>query len=142
MTSENPVRREGPWPLADELTTPICEFAGREASAALCIALGKRTGASAAHQAMYFEPFSYWDWHGAEDTAERHFETKRHRIWEHQRGFDVNGEWEPHEYPGSEEVWRRFKEEVEEGSEEGSIKGKWAQYIAIADWMDLSDIYW
>ena len=137
MTSTVPARGAWPWPIPDEITTPICQLAGREASAALCIALGRRAGASAAHQAMYFEPFSHWDWHGA-GLAEEHFDTKRHRMWEHQRGFKHNGQPVPHEYPGSEEVWRRFKEKVEEGS----VKGKWVKYIAMADWMETSDKHW
>jgi hypothetical protein len=50
-----------PWPFPDRCITIICGYAGREASAALCIALGKKTGALAAHQATNYEPSTYWD---------------------------------------------------------------------------------
>lgn len=80
-----------PWPLPNTTTESICILAGREASAALCIALGKHSATSAAHQATYHEPFTFWDWHGVhpDDTYARQW--KRQRLWEHHRGFTVDG---------------------------------------------------
>jgi hypothetical protein len=130
-------REARPWSLANHITKSICLLAGREASAALCIALGRHTGASVAHETTYDEPFTYWDWYGVEpdDTYAR--EWKKQRIWEHQRGFVVDGA-PPYGYPTSRERWWRFKEDVEVHQE----KRLWVKSIAVAHWMDIDELYW
>ncbi|KAF1917465.1 hypothetical protein BDU57DRAFT_528088 [Ampelomyces quisqualis] len=130
-------RETGSWPLPNWITKSICLRAGREASAALCIALGKHTGASAAHEATYHEPFTYWDWHGLgpDDTYAR--EWKRQRMWEHQRGFVVDGT-KIYGYPTSRERWRKFKEDLDAHP----WKKQWVKMIAVAHWMEMEDLYW
>jgi hypothetical protein len=130
-------REARPWPLPNHVTESICLLAGREASVALYISLGRHTGASVAHKAAYHEPFTYWDWHGVEpdDTYAR--EWKKQRIWEHQRGFVVDGRW-PHGYPSPRDRWQRFTREVEDHQE----KCYWVKSIAVAHWMDIDELKW
>jgi hypothetical protein len=134
-------REARPWPLPNHVTESICLLAGREASVALYISLGRHTGASVAHKAAYHEPFTYWDWHGVEpdDTYAR--EWKKQRIWEHQRGFVVNGTrgtW-PYGYPSPRKRWQAFKREVEDHLLE---RRYWVKSIAVAHWMDSDELNW
>lgn len=134
-------REAEPWPLTTSITKKICLHAGREASAALRIALAydknARSRASAAHEAVFYEPFTYWDWHGvgADDTDAR--DRKRQRFWEHQRGFMVNGTT-PFGYPTSRGRWRSFQKQVEQNS----LSRKWVKKIALANWMETDDFSW
>lgn len=130
-------RDSGPWPLPNWITKSICLRAGREASAALCVALGKHTGATAAHEATYYEPFTYWDWHGLgpDDTYAR--EWKSQRMWEHQRGFVVD-ETKAYGYPTSRERWMKFRGDMEAHP----WKRDWVTRIAVAHWMEMEDLYW
>lgn len=125
-----------PWPLPNHITKSICLLAGREASAILRTALGRHTGATAAHEATYYEPFTYWDWHGVllDDTYAR--EWKRQRIWEYSAGFTV-GE-QVLGYPTPKERWQAFKINVETHR----MRCCWVKRIAVARWMDLNDLYW
>jgi hypothetical protein len=126
-----------PWPLPNTATKSICILAGREASAVLCIALGKHSGASVAHHATHYEPFAFWDWHGVhpDDTYAR--EWKRQRMWEHHRGFTVDG-LHVCGYPTPRERWARFKE----GIESHTAREKWVERIAVAHWMGAEDVLW
>ncbi|KAH7408751.1 hypothetical protein DE146DRAFT_675740 [Phaeosphaeria sp. MPI-PUGE-AT-0046c] len=126
-----------PWPLPNRVTKTICIVAGRDASSALCIALGKHTAASVAHETTYHEPFTYWDWHGVhpDDTYAR--EWKRQRIWEHQRSFTVDG-LHVLGYPTSRERWIRFQESMESHP----TRRKWVKRIAVAHWMGSEDLLW
>jgi hypothetical protein len=130
--SRNPER----WRLPNTITKSICLLAGRESSASLCIALGWHVAANAAHEATYYEPFTYWDWHGVapDDTYVR--ESKRQRMWEHHGGFEVNGL--AHGYPTPRERWRAFMEKVENGV----IDPRWVKRIAVAHWMSIHDLDW
>jgi hypothetical protein len=126
-----------PWALPNDATEVICLLAGREASAALCIALGKHRGASAAQKASFNEPFTYWDWHGVSPDDTYAQEEKRQRFWEHQRGFIVNGT-ESYGYPTSRERWQRFVKNIEDDPK----KGQWVKRIAVAHWMLPEDLNW
>ncbi|KAH7063776.1 hypothetical protein BKA63DRAFT_428863, partial [Paraphoma chrysanthemicola] len=128
-----------PWVLPNKLTKSICLYAGREASAALCIALSmnNHTGASAAHQATYFEPFNYWDWHGIAPDDDCAREVKRQRFWEHERGFIVNGTI-PYGYPTSRARWQAFTSILKKHPE----RKRWVKRIAIAHWMTAKHLAW
>jgi hypothetical protein len=130
-------REVGSWPLPEKITKTICLLAEREASAALCVALGKHNGASAAHQATYHESFTFWDWHGVgpDDTHARNW--KRQRIWEYRRGFVVSGT-QASGYRTSRERWQTFKRDVRENG----AKQRWVKKIAVAHWMDFEDLMW
>jgi hypothetical protein len=130
-------REDWPWPLSEEITRTICLLAGREASAALHIALGKHSGASAAQQATYLEPFTYWDWHDIhpDDTYARDW--KRQRVWEHQSGFMGPGP-QASGYPTSKDRWEAFKNDVQNNA----AKRDWVKRIAVAHWMVLDDFIW
>ncbi|KAH5407362.1 hypothetical protein HBI46_188360 [Parastagonospora nodorum] len=127
--ARNPER----WRLPNTITKSICLLAGREASTALRIALGGHVAANAAHEATYYEPFTYWDWHGVapDDTYAREY--KRQRMWEHHGGFEVNGL--AHGYPTPRERWEAFKKNVE-------MDRRWVKKIAVAHWMDIHDLDW
>lgn len=140
-----------PWPLPNKLTTKICLFAGREASAALCIALGHATDgesfkADAAREALFSEPFTYWDWRGlpAHDSAAK--EQKRQRLWEYRKGFKIEHHaWQG--YPTARERWLMFRSRIEEKEEMGRVDGKlekdlWVKRIAMAHWMGEEDLKW
>lgn len=131
-------RREAkPWPLTNEITFAICFLAGREASAALCIALCKHTGASVAHEATYYEPFAFWDWHGVhpDDTYAR--EWKSQRVWEYHRGFSYDA-LHMFGYPTAREIWARFKDDLNNHP----AKTEWVKSIAAAHWMGTEDLLW
>jgi hypothetical protein len=105
-------------------------------SAILRIALGKHTGATAAHEATYHEPFTYWDWHAVppNDTYAR--EWKRQRVWEYNTSFTVH-----HRvlgYPTPRERWEAFKSNVSVDLR----RVQWVKRIAVANWMDLDDMRW
>ncbi|KAH8704584.1 hypothetical protein GQ44DRAFT_777949 [Phaeosphaeriaceae sp. PMI808] len=68
-----------PWPLSSQITRSIAYLAGREASISLYIALGRKESASAALEAAYSEPFTYWDWHG---LPERNVFAKDFMRWD------------------------------------------------------------
>ena len=98
--------------MPKSITKSICLRAGREASAALCVTLGKHPVTSAAHEATYYELFIYWDWHdlGPDDTYAK--EWKSQRMWEHQHGFVVDGK-KTYGYPTSRETWKNFRGDLE-----------------------------
>ncbi|KAF2030753.1 hypothetical protein EK21DRAFT_64688, partial [Setomelanomma holmii] len=139
--NERPYERESqPWPLPNSITKLVCLSAGREASAAWCIALAavKHSGSSAANEATFYEPFTYWDWHGLapdDDCARR---LKRQRLWEHQREFDVNDTNNAYEYPTSRERWEASKKQVFNTPE----TNRWVNRIAVAHWMTIQDVTW
>jgi len=128
-------RQTGAWPIPDEITFTICHYAGREASAALRIALGNTNGASAALEALFWEPLTYWDWHALprhHDTAKK---LKRQRMWEHRKGFKpVSGPWVGN--PTSAERWEMFKQRVEEKEEWSGTVDVWVKRIAIGYFMN------
>ena len=126
-----------PWPLPDEITRTIGHLAGREASAALCIALGHREGALAAHEALFREPFTYWDWCELPENDSSAKDWKRQRLWENQRGFKANGT-NIQGYPTARERWRMFKARVEGNAKSAA----WVTRIAVAHWMGEEDVRW
>lgn len=75
------------WRFSNELTLAICRFAGREASAALRIALGKRPIALVAKHGILYEPFTYWDWH---DVAPDEVYTSEKRWRQFQAMVEAN----------------------------------------------------
>jgi hypothetical protein len=140
LTSIKPYERESqPWSLPKDVTKTVCLLAGREASAALCIALamGRHTGSTAAHEATFYEPFNYWDWHGVAPDDDFAREVKRQRFWEHERGFIVN-DTKAFGYPTSRARWQAFKSELEKSPE----SSQWVKRIAIAHWMSTQDLTW
>jgi hypothetical protein len=124
------------WSLPNHVTKQICLLAGREASAALRIALGRHPGATAAIEATFHEPFTYWDWHGvsADDSYAKKW--KRQRIWEHDRGPQVNGT--VYGYPTPRERWQAFKSNVETDRK----RVRWVKRIAVAHWMIMENLNW
>lgn len=132
-------REAAPWSLTKAITTTVCLLAGREASAALhiALALGKHTVAPAALEPVFHVPFTYWDWHGVgpDDTKAR--DRKRQRFWEHQRGFVVNGTTS-YGYPTSRERWESFKQQIGKDKR----RKKWVKKIAVASWMEAKDLTW
>jgi hypothetical protein len=130
-------RGGAPWPLPNKCTKTICLLAGREASAALCIALGKHPAATIALEAFHYEPFTYWDWHGVspDDTYARDW--KGQRMWEYQRGFVVSGT-QAFGYPTPRKRWETFKECVLKID----FECWWVKKIAVAHWMRMKDIEW
>ncbi|KAF2821393.1 hypothetical protein CC86DRAFT_359188, partial [Ophiobolus disseminans] len=132
-------REAAPWSLTQSITKKICRLAGREASAALhiALALGKHSLAPVALESVFHEPFAYGDWHGVgpDDTDAR--DRKRQRVWEHQRGFIVNGTISCG-YPTSRERWESFKQEI---GKDGRRK-RWVKRIAVANWMEAMDLTW
>lgn len=139
------VKSEKPWPFNVEQTTTICRFAGREASAALLIALsGNKSSADvapAAREAAYYEPSTYWDWHGVhpDTTRDSAHELKRQRMWEYQRGFvqDTSAS-ASFGYPTPRQRWRSFKNLIEGDR----TRGAWVKRIALAHWMTARDLIW
>ncbi|KAL5115353.1 hypothetical protein ACEQ8H_006729 [Pleosporales sp. CAS-2024a] len=131
-------REDGPWPLKETITKSICLMAGREASAALRIALGKHKMKDIAHEATYYEPFTFWDWHGVGPTDTYARQWKCQRLWEHHRGFEVNGT--PFGYPTSKERWEAFKKNVLNVQE--SQRKAWVKRVAVAHWMTAEDLQW
>jgi hypothetical protein len=102
------------WPTSfpDKITTAICLYAGREASAALRIALSNNKGASAACEAPFWEPFTYCDWHSLPPHNDTTKKQKRQRMWEYRKGFKVpGGDWMG--YPTATERWDMFKSRIE-----------------------------
>ncbi|KAI2488148.1 hypothetical protein Ptr902_02281 [Pyrenophora tritici-repentis] len=156
MSSQSPLERSrrlpkkprlsGPWPFIDEITSRICRHAGREASAALCVALYKNKaddknssdghGASDALQAVYYEPSTYWDWHTIHPDDDSAFNEKRQLLWERQRGFRHHGIKEG--YPSPRQAWIRFRSLILAFPE----KIPWVEKIAVAHWMTVEDVEW
>lgn len=143
---DNP-RLSGPWPFPDHVTSNICRRAGREASAALYVALYKNKsdakknkadgrGASAALEAVYYEPFTYWDWHAIHPDDDSAFNEKRQLLWERQRGFRHHGKKEG--YPSPKEAWIRFQGLITAYPE----RIPWVKKIAVAHWMTVEDVEW
>jgi hypothetical protein len=126
-----------PWPLPEICTKTICLLAGREASAALCVALGKHPAANIALEVFHYEPFTYWDWHGIDpdDTYPRDW--KGQRMWEHQRGFLGPGT-QTVGYLTPMERWQMFKE----FGKRCGCKYWWVKKIAVAHWMNMKDLEW
>jgi hypothetical protein len=149
-----------PWPLPAEVTKYVCNFAGRDASAALCTALGRSANAGGAREGMFCEPFTYWDWRGLPKDNTVAKRQKRQRTWEHQKGFKAGvSAWKG--YPTSRERWEMFKRQIEDQETKNRIqiekdkklgliaegmevseKDKWVKTIAVAHWMEIEDLRW
>jgi hypothetical protein len=94
----------------------------------LRIALHKNsTGESAALKAIYYEPFTYWNWHGVDPDDESAFEQKKQLVWERERGF-TTGEGEKRGYPTPRDAWRAFRALVDGDVE----RRRWVKRIAVA----------
>lgn len=132
----------GPWPFPNALTLEICRHAGREASAALYVALYKNQSngqaASAALEAVYHEPFTYWDWHSVHPDGEEASKEKRQLLWERQRGFRKSDHDKKEGYPSPREAWERFQNVIHLNP--GRIP--WVKRIAVAQWMTVRDVEW
>lgn len=128
---------QSPWRFSDEITLTICRFAGREASAALRIALGTRPIALAAKDGTLYEPFTYWDWHGVAPDEEYTSEKKSQRIWERERGFKIGSD-RSYGYPSSRQRWHQFQASIE--ADPGSRRR--VKRIAVAHWMAVEDMNW
>lgn len=124
-----------PWPLPEDVTFTICCIAGREASASLRIALGKRQSASAPKKATFYEAFTYWDWHGI-SIDDRSAREKCQRFWEYRRGFHFDGKI--FGYPTPKERWNIFKQQIEKYPK----REEWVEKIAVAHWMRREDVLW
>lgn len=130
-------RLDPQWRFSNKITLRICRFAGREASAALRIALGKRPVARAAKHGTFYEPFTYWDWHGVAPDETYTSENKRQRIWERERGFKIGSD-RIYGYPSSRQRWHQFRASIE--ADPGSRRS--VKRIAVAHWMTMDDITW
>ncbi|KAH9866601.1 hypothetical protein J1614_008293 [Plenodomus biglobosus] len=135
------VRESGSWPFPNTITENICRYAGREGSAALFSAIGPwNNGGPVARKAIYYEPFTYWDWHGVpldeRFTNSRGF--KRQLMWERQRGYrreDCDGDFG---YPSPRARWQAFRTSIAIDPE----RRFWVKRIAVAHWMDEDDLNW
>jgi hypothetical protein len=130
-------REVDPWPFPNKVTNSICILAGRDASTALYVALGKHKQASAAHEAMFYQPFTYWDWQGVslDDACAR--ENIRHCFVEYHRESITNRI----QAPGclsSIERWQSFAGDIENNPQ----KGRWVKKIAVANWMQKEHLCW
>jgi hypothetical protein len=103
----------------------------------LSLALFSTDAASAALQATYYEPFTYWDWHGVHSNDESAFEQKRQLVWERERGFTASG-GEKRGYPSPREEWQQFRGLVEMYK----ARRNWVKRIAVARWMTVADMNW
>jgi hypothetical protein len=92
--------------------------------------------ADAALQAVYYEPFAYWDWHGLDIDDESASKHKKQLLWERQRGFTANGE--EYGYPTPRDAWVRFRRLIGNNKK----RSHWVKKIAVAHWMNVEDITW
>lgn len=130
--------KKGLHSLPNKNITSIGLFAGREASASLCIALGKDTAkVEAAREALFAEPFTYWDWHEVLEHDATAKKNKRQRMREHRKGFrtETRG-WQG--YPTPRERWEMFKLSIEQKE----ARSSWVTRIAVAHWMYEEDLRW
>lgn len=135
------VRLSGPWPFPDDITADMCRFAGREASAALYTVLGEtKNGGPAARQAMYYEPFTYWDWKDVhpDKYSTRARGLKNQPTWKQQRSFRQMDYGSELGYQSPRTRWQMFKSSIERFPE----RGLWVQRVAVAHWMDHKDLNW
>lgn len=132
----------GSWPVPDEVTSTICRHAGREASAALYIALYKNRangqGASSTLEAIYYEPFTYWDWHSVHPDDDSASKQKRQLLWERQRGFQKSVHDKKEGYPSPREAWKQFQARIHLNPK----RIPWVKRIAVAHWMNVQDVKW
>ncbi|KAK7181113.1 hypothetical protein PSPO01_12914 [Paraphaeosphaeria sporulosa] len=140
-------------PAYEDVRLQILLYAGREAAASLHIAAPRRRSGmgggdtdmvDVAEQAMLYEPFTYWDWHGYDAEGKplngsRHLHEGGRKIrllWERERAFSANGEKNGDLTP--RERWEGFKRFVERGeSNRRSVKR-----MAVANWMTKGDMEW
>jgi hypothetical protein len=144
-------------PLEDNVRLRILLYAGRQASASLFIACPKSPPnresdggiAHTAEQAMLYEPFTYWDWHGYNAKGEPLdgrdlFENKRKRrvLWERERPFTavLGQEHRSVQVAGlsPRERWEGFKKCVEKKP----WNSRFVKRIAVANWMGKDDMEW
>ncbi|KAF2653123.1 hypothetical protein K491DRAFT_718345 [Lophiostoma macrostomum CBS 122681] len=118
--------------LPDEVKDRIFAYAGREAYSAFQIARNARE-----KQHALYEPFTYWDWHGADEQADWQNEDKRKKrlLWERERGFRADGGmWSG--YPFAQKRWRAFQYQINDSN-------RWyVKRIATARWMSTADLLW
>ncbi|KAF2846390.1 hypothetical protein T440DRAFT_521760 [Plenodomus tracheiphilus IPT5] len=134
-------RESGPWPFSNGVTESICLHAGREASAALFVAIGPwANGGIVARKAVYCEPFTYWDWHGVhpDERFARTRGSKRQQTWERQRGFRQGSHNVEFGYPSPRARWQAFKTSIAMHPQ----RCLWVQRIAVAHWMNADDMDW
>ncbi|KAI8942062.1 hypothetical protein NX059_000162 [Plenodomus lindquistii] len=134
-------RESGPWSLPSAITESICRYAGRQSSAALYIAIGPHEkGGVVARKAIYYEPFTYWDWQGvhADEPFTGARGLKRQLLWERQRGYRSKGHNGESGYPSPRDRWQAFKTRVAEHKQ----RCLWVKRIAVAHWMDEKDMDW
>lgn len=136
--------------LPEDVLLRIFLFSGREGSAALVSACGKgidprtRKTICIAERAMLYEPFTFFDWHDNDEASSLtdgedpldYEKRKRRLLWERERAFCANGEWEA--YPSRQARWKQF---VRKMSENRSLR-KHVKRIAVASWMKKSDMQW
>ena len=140
-----------PEPCYDDVRFQILRFAGRQAAAAVRIACSRSETelASVAEQAMLYEPFTYWDWHGYDELGRslkssdekkskdvQGARRKRRLLWERERAFRVNGEWD--EYPNPRKRFEGFKSALVRKPD----NKKFVKKFAVASWMTEQDFNW
>ncbi|KAF2277904.1 uncharacterized protein EI97DRAFT_441193 [Westerdykella ornata] len=122
--------------LNDNIKDRIFNFAGREAVFAYDIA----TGGQERHKPYvknnaFYEPFTYWDWHGTDSTYQEDDKRKRRLFWDRERGYRTNaGQWSS--YPSPSRRWKMFRERINDDTR-GCVKR-----IALARWMTREDLKW
>ena len=93
--------------------------------------LNNHIGEAAASVATYFEPFTYWDWHGVSpDDGSQGTQL----VWRDCKA--ATGA--PRGCPSPREAWRRFRAEVDRDPQR---KG-WVERIAVASWITVEDLQW
>ncbi|KAL5398712.1 hypothetical protein PMIN02_001240 [Paraphaeosphaeria minitans] len=142
-------------PVYKDVRLQILLYAGRESAASFHVVAprgkltaGMRNGdidmVDVAEQAMLYEPFTYWDWHGydAEGKSQdgsRHLHEggrKKRLLWERERAFRSNGEKHGDLTPRAR--WEGFKRFVERSGRNGWF----VKRIAVANWMTRGDMEW
>lgn len=135
-------------PVCKDVRLQILLYAGREAAASFHVAsLRKvRNGCvvGVAEQAMLYEPFGYWDWHGYDAKGKpldgsrdvREGARKKRLLWERERAFTTGGQKHGNLTP--RERWEGFKRLVEKDHR----SGKFVKRIAVANWMTREDMKW
>ncbi|KAF2107166.1 hypothetical protein BDV96DRAFT_606747 [Lophiotrema nucula] len=82
---------------------------------------------------LYYEPFTYWDWHGLtkDEWENEGGRSKRRLIWEHRKGSKLA-------YPSGRWRWQAFKTALGEDSR----RKKSVKRIAVSRWMTEEDLTW
>jgi hypothetical protein len=89
-------------------------------------------------ECIFYEPFSYWDWHGVLPDDVSAFEERKQLLCERRgRGF-TTGDGRRFGSKTPREAWRDFQGRVDSDP----AKSQWVKKIAVASWMTVDDMDW